>query len=305
MKFGHNNTQNLSSISWQLPEDSVQTKQFLASLPPYQKIPQIYIGCAVFTDPSFVGTIYPPKTKSKNFLSCYTKQFNALELNSTFYGIPPLSRILQWKKNVTKPFHFCPKFPQFISHQKNIYKNTTAIQEFINRVSHFDQHLGMPFLQLPPFFHPNDLPCLKKFLDCIPHGFPLAVELRNPDWFNDEKNKKIIFDCLQKKNITWVITDTNRRDVLHQMITTDTIFIRFKGNDLHQSDFFRLDQWIKKIFEWIEKGIQKIYFFVHTMKKHLCIYLTDYLIKGLKIKNPIYNLKKPIIYPLITQSSFL
>ncbi len=305
MQFGHS-TKSLSTINWHLPEDPPLTKQFLASLSSYKTIPHIYVGCAVFTDPSFVGTVYPSQAKPDHYLSYYTQQFNALELNSTFYGIPTIKKILQWKKKSTSNFIFCPKFPKSISHRKNIAYHSSAIAQFLDNIAHFDSHLGIPFLQLSPYFHPKDFLHLEKFITLIPSHMSLAIELRHATWFSDEKNKDMLFHYLQKKNVVWIITDTNlRRDVLHQIITSDTVFIRFKANDLHASDFFRLNEWVKKLLLWISQGIKKVYFFIHTMQKHLSLILVDYFIKTLTQKNSKIHLKRPVKYTNQGQTYFL
>ncbi len=304
MKFGHT-TQNLELIDWHLPQDPPQTQQWLSALPMSKAPAGIYIGCSVFTDPSFVGTIYPSKTKPSHFFQHYVHQFNALELNSTFYGIPAFKTVEQWKTKATQGFLCCPKFPRIISHQKILYQNFSMVEKFLSSILPLEEHLGMSFLQLPPFFRPENFSALTKFIKYMPRDFIWAVEVRHTDWFQ-KKYKHLLWDTLQQNNVAWVITDTNsRRDVLHQLLTTDTVFIRFKGNDLHVSDFFRLDQWVDTIIRWTTQGIRKVYFFLHTAQKHCCLALADYLIQKFLLKNPNLCLKRPIKYVAWEQTSFL
>ena len=68
MKFGRLETGALTNIAWELPKDTAITEALLAGLPPRNQSPAIYIGCSVWTDPSFVGKVYPKGTPAKDFL---------------------------------------------------------------------------------------------------------------------------------------------------------------------------------------------------------------------------------------------
>jgi uncharacterized protein YecE (DUF72 family) len=77
-----------------------------------------------------------------------------------------------------------------------------------------------------------------------------------------------------------VITDVaGRRDVLHNRLTLPKAFIRFTGNDLHPTDFTRLNEWLKRIEQWQQMGLQELYFFLHTPEKHLTAELANYFIE--------------------------
>jgi uncharacterized protein YecE (DUF72 family) len=36
------------------------------------------------------------------------------------------------------------------------------------------------------------------------------------------------------------------------------------GNDLHPTDFNRIDSWVERIHSWMNKGMKEIYFFIHN-----------------------------------------
>ena len=128
----------------------------------------------------------------------------------------------------------------------------------------FDDHLGTSFLQLHHSFGPEKFKMLKDFLISFPKDFPMALELRHEGWLNNPKNSDMIFELMEKLNITSVITDVaGRRDVLHQRLTTSTAFIRFTGNNLHPTDFTRAEEWVKKLKTWSEAGLKEIYFYIH------------------------------------------
>ena len=112
-------------------------------------------------------------------------------------------------------------------------------------------------------FKPKDFDRLKHFIESFPKGFPLAVEVRNEEWFAD----KIIFndycELLQQNNVTNIIVDTaGRRDMLHMRLTSPVAFLRYvSAND--DSDEKRLNDWLDIIEDWRANGLQQLYFFIH------------------------------------------
>lgn len=293
MKFGRLDADQLSAIAWQLPEDPPITQRLLEKLTPSHQPPAIYIGCSVWTDASFIGKVYPKGTPAKNFLKVYCQQFNTVELNTTFYSIPSVAKVKKWKETATPGFKFCPKVAQSISHRSKLDEQRRWLDIFIEAVLHFEESLGMTFMQLPPYFQPGNMDGLLLLLEQVPQGFSFSIELRHPAWFNDTAAQQTLFDALQEQGIGAVITDTaGRRDVLHQTLTTDCAFIRFVGNNLDQTDYARIDLWVQKLQQWIQRGLKNIYFLMHEPEKALCADLTQYMIEklntleGLRITPP-------------------
>lgn len=282
MDFGR--LPNVDNINFALPKDDKGTERLWSKLKKSDLTPQVYVGCPVWGQKEWVGKIYPANTKEKDFLKHYTRQFNSIELNATHYRIPGEATIRNWKAAAEKGFKFCPKIPQEISHQKqlqNCYDLTTV---FCNMISGLEDHLGLTFLQLSPAFSPQKISVLENYLNQFPKDIPLAVELRHEGWFNNREIFNRVFDLLESKNISSVITDVaGRRDVLHQRLTTSTAFVRFTANDLHVSDFERMNHWVDRIKSWLDKGIQTVYFFVHTPTKSLNPELVNYMIDRLNV----------------------
>jgi uncharacterized protein YecE (DUF72 family) len=226
-----------------------------------QKPVQIYIGPPVWSHPGWVGTLYPKKTPSKDFLKLFSRCFNAIELNSTFYRTPTERTLTEWKNSTPENFRFSPKLNQMISHANTI---PALVTDFCKAMGALENRLGLSFLQLPPSFSRNQLPTLKAMLKAVPKNYALAVEFRHPSWFMGGKLTNDISDFLSDLGISTVITDAlGRGDVLHSTITSKKVMVRFLANEMHPSDFKRIDLWVKKIGTWMEAGIQEIYFYPH------------------------------------------
>ncbi len=303
MKFGHVSTEALSSIDFAFPSDTPATQLFFDSLPVSSSPPEVYVGCSVWTDRGFLGRVYPRGTPAKDFLTSYCRQFSTVELNTTFYGIPSVERIKKWKEAASSGFRFCPKLTRSISHRNNIDAYGHLVDKFLERVSHLGEHLGMSFMQLPVYFHPRSIQALQRFVERLPMDFSLAIELRHPDWFSDSGVQREVFSCFRSYHITAVITDVaGRRDVLHQALTSDTAFIRFVGNNLHASDYTRIDAWVDRLGEWARQGLLRIYFLLHEPEKYLCADLAVYMVEQLNKKMK-WKLQPPRLTP--QQGKFL
>jgi len=115
MKFGK--ASDLSNIDFSLPIDPSTNKIRLDryGLGTGEGRPQIYIGATGWSMKDWVGTWYPRKTKSADYLKHYGRQFNTIELNTTHYRVPTIEMVQKWYDSVPEDFRFCPKVPQTTS----------------------------------------------------------------------------------------------------------------------------------------------------------------------------------------------
>ena len=285
---------DISRVNFALPPDHPDTLPLLSKYKPEGKVtPAVYIGLPVWVNKAWAGSYYPAGMPDKDSLLWYGRQFNTIELNSTHYHIPNQSTVERWRQTVPQGFTFCPKFPQLISHETPLSRSLDLTATFCEAIAGLEEKLGDTFLQLPPTFGPKQLAELEAFVQFVPESVPLAVELRNPDWFADNVVSLELFEVLEKYNAGTVLTDVSgRRDVLHMRLTTPTAMIRFVGNNLHPTDYSRIDEWVARLKVWFDAGLQKLYFFVHepdnTASPELATYLIERLNKtcGLDMKAP-------------------
>jgi uncharacterized protein YecE (DUF72 family) len=189
--------------------------------------------------------------------------------------------VLTWKSKTPKDFKFFPKITNTVSHFKRLKDVKPVVEEFCNAISAFEEKLGMVFLQLHDNFKPKDFDRLEKFVKEFPKGIPLAVEVRNSDWFTDATIAKQYYELLEKNKVSNIIVDTaGRRDMLHMRLTTPVAFIRYVGAN-HETDYQRLDDWLVRIKLWKEQGLQHLYFFVHQNVEKASPLLSAYFIKKL------------------------
>jgi uncharacterized protein YecE (DUF72 family) len=299
MEFGR--VKNPDEIDFALPPDAIGTAQLLAR----QNIDNerlVYVGCPVWGVKEWVGSYYPAQAKEKDFLQHYTCQFNTIELNSTHYHTPSPETVRKWKEVSAEGFKFCPKLPQSISHERQLQHVEPLMDEFCLNIKGLDEKLGVCFLQLPPYFSPAGLPVLEAFLKRYSAEIMLAVEFRHEDFFKPPHFDKA-FDILEKYKASSVLTDVaGRRDVLHQRLTNDTVLVRWVGEQLHPTDFVRLDMWVEKLSEWIRKGLGTVYFFIHQSENITSPDLARYFLPKLNETLGL-NLRPPRLYAQVVQGS--
>ncbi|MCG8477686.1 MAG: DUF72 domain-containing protein [Spirochaetales bacterium] len=265
MDFGK--VANPDDVDLTLPADHPDTGDVIAEWAATRgaTTTEVYVGCAKWGRPDWVGQFYPRGTKAAQFLSLYARNFNCVELNATYHRMPGVQQTRGWAEQTAEDFRFFPKVFQGITHWKRLREAEEMTEEFLHGASGFGKRLGTIFLQLPPNFPPKQFDALRSYLEYFPAAdYSLTVEFRHPEWFGDRSVYDETFAMLRELGVGAVITDTaGRRDVLHQRLTTPEAFIRFVGNNLHPSDYTRLDDWAGRIAEWIDGGARRICFFMH------------------------------------------
>lgn len=294
MEFGRVSPEEINNIDFNLPPDPDLTIKTLTAAKNGKQL-EVHVGCAKWGRKEWVGQIYPLKTKDANFLDEYVKHFDCIELNATFYNVYPAATITKWKeKAAANPeFKFCPKFSQSISHIRRLKNAEEVTTQYYEGILAFGDKLGPLFLQLSDNYTPKSFPDLKIYLESLPKDIPVYLEIRHKEWFADAENRKQLFTMLHDLNIGAVLTDaTGRRDVLHMELPTPHAFIRFVGNGLHPTDYIRIDEWIVRIVQWQQMGLQSVWFFMHQHEEEFSPKLADYVVEQLN-KQLGTNLKRP------------
>jgi uncharacterized protein YecE (DUF72 family) len=258
MQFGK--VEDPSIIDYTLPADAKETAAILAANKPKQDF-KAYVGCAKWNKADLKG-FYPKGTKDE--LTYYSTQFNSIELNATFYGMPSSEQVITWTEKTPADFKFFPKLTNTVSHFKRLINVKEPVEQFCDAISNFEDKLGMAFLQLHDNFKPKDFERLKIVANEFPKVIPLGVEVRNQEWFSNEAIAGEFAKLFEANGITNIIVDTaGRRDMLHMRLTTPTAFVRFVGANVDEIDKKRLDDWVERIADWKKQGLENLYFFVH------------------------------------------
>jgi uncharacterized protein YecE (DUF72 family) len=83
--------------------------------------PAYYVGSSGFSFRGWKGVFYPPELPPRKWFAYYCTQFNTLELNATFYRMPPMKSFETWYDQSPPDFCFAVKAPR----QVRITKKST------------------------------------------------------------------------------------------------------------------------------------------------------------------------------------
>lgn len=182
----------------------------------------ILIGTSGYDHPELKGSFYPSDLPRKDFLSFYSTKFNALELNSTFYGMPTAERISSIYQRSGGRLKFSIKLNQLLTHQigrdwrqqAEIFK--AAMKPLLEKDA-----LATVLIQFPESFHytKENRVYLSGLLKAL-YPLPCVVEFRHRDWIKDS-----VFEGLAARNAGIVFCDMPQLKNLPDGFTLQTPFI--------------------------------------------------------------------------------
>ncbi|TMA07989.1 MAG: DUF72 domain-containing protein [Methanobacteriota archaeon] len=195
---------------------------------------ELRIGCVGYSYDFWVGPFYPRHTPQSEFLKLYSKVFDLVEIDSTFYTIPPPATIRSWRDSVPDSFSFAAKLPRVITHENAMRPTREALDRFYRSIGELRPKVATLLVQLPPFLHQDDgMERVLAFLDGAPRDYRYAVEFRHSSWMRPE-----VFDALRRREVALVWNEVQYLNTLPE-ITADFVYLRFIG-DRSLSDLGRL-----------------------------------------------------------------
>jgi uncharacterized protein YecE (DUF72 family) len=200
---------------------------------------QIRLGTSSFTAASWPGAFYPKGMKSVDYLSYYSKRFDTVEVDSTFYRCPTIEAVSNWARQTPPGFVFSLKIPRTITHEKVLVDCEKEFEEFIGAAKVLREKLGPIVFQFPNFnkdSFSNPIQFfsrLKAFMKKLPRigGDKFAVEIRNKWWLT-----KRFTDLLKENNVALVLQDHSFMPSVERVfstidpITAGFVYIRLLGD---------------------------------------------------------------------------
>jgi uncharacterized protein YecE (DUF72 family) len=204
------------------------------------KAAPIRIGTQGWNYDAWVGPFYPIGTHQADFLSIYARAFETVEVDSTFYAIPPAKTVRGWADRTPSGFEFALKLPQEITHEKRFRDVAEVAKLFFDRARELGDKLGSILIQLGPEFELSELPALARFLPLLPPDIRFAVEFRRRSWINDG-----VLALLHDHNVALALTDGRwipRKQMLALATrpTTSFLYVRLMGPDRDVVDYSRV-----------------------------------------------------------------
>ena len=179
------------------------------------------VGCSGWDYPGWRGVVYPAELARRTWFAWYGDHFDTVELNSTFYRLPPVRTVQQWAAAAPAGFCYSMKLGQFGSHRKKLADPGGWLPNHVERLDALGPAAGPTLVQLPPHWKRN-VGRLDEFLDAAPERYRWAVELRDPTWLDDE-----VYATLARQGAALCLHDLLADHPWVQ--TTDWTYLRFHG----------------------------------------------------------------------------
>ncbi len=225
-------------------------------------MPAWFLGTIGFTYPEWKGSFYPTGLPADQSLAYYSKVFNAVEINTTFYGPQSPAQVQRWSAATPDAFRFCLKSPRRVTHDLRLVDAQADMSFFVASSAALGDKFGPVLIQLPPSFKVDGRPNLETFLRDLPPGARYAVEFRHSSW-----HTPATADLLRRYSVCWVATDYEDLPV-EIYPTTSFLYIRWIGrhNVIPHPGREVLDR-LERLEAWLERieanldGIEAIYGF--------------------------------------------
>ena len=164
----------------------------------------VLIGTSGYDYPEWKGIFYPSELKRADFLPYYATQFNALELNNTFYNMPTAERLFSFYERSEGKLQFSIKANRLLTHEIDSAWQLAAgeFKQALNPLLEKDC-LSAVLFQFPQSFHyTNDNRIYLAKMIAAFEAFPVLIEFRHAGWIRES-----VFEGLEKRGAGLVYCD--------------------------------------------------------------------------------------------------
>jgi uncharacterized protein YecE (DUF72 family) len=200
---------------------------------------------------------YPPKLAAVEYLKFFAQHFPSVEVNYSYYQLPPRKTFEQWRRKAPTGFLFAVKASRYLTHMKKLKDPEEPLQRLMGNASGLGKKLGPVLFQFPRRWG-VDIDRLRSFMEAL-RAHPrhrYAFEFRHKSWLTAE-----VYACLTEHHaalclpIGWGIP-------LDVQLTADWTYVRFHGGE--HNPFFEddeLEPWAKRIRAWRKDGVDSYSYF--------------------------------------------
>jgi uncharacterized protein YecE (DUF72 family) len=196
---------------------------------------------------------------ARRWLQLYTREFDTVEVNTTFYRLPLKSSVSRWVEESPPGFLFAVKASRYLTHIKRLTDLGDGIRRYYERIEPLARSpkMGPVLWQLPPTFRRDDAR-LAAALRALPLGRH-CFEFRHPSWFVEP-----VYELLRAHGAALVIADRPEvKDYRAHVFTTDWTYVRFHyGSRGRRGNYSEreLEEWAQLFEEWSRDVEILVYF---------------------------------------------
>lgn len=184
---------------------------------------ECYIGTSGYSYAYWKNRFYPEGLSASKQLDYYSRQFNTVELNYTFYKFPTVKALQKSAMAVPDEFLFSLKVNKSITHTMRMQQAKDTISEFMDIVHlGLENKLGCVLFQLPPSYSFSEQR-LEDILEHVSHQSSNVIEFRHASWWQEN-----VYKAFKESGLTFCavsfpgLPDDN-------IITSDIFYKRMHG----------------------------------------------------------------------------
>lgn len=190
----------------------------------------VFIGTAGFSYKDWKGNFYPGDIRPEAMLAEYARHFPVVEINSTYYAVPPPRRMDSMARRTPAGFQFTVKANREMTHETG--EGDGVFDRFTEALRPLVDHgkLGCVLAQFPWGF--GNTKENRRYLEVLSgrlEGIDTVVEFRNAGWEEDET-----FDLLSRLGLGYCCVDEPRMKGLvspRVEVTSRLGYVRFHGRN--------------------------------------------------------------------------
>ena len=232
---------------------------------------KFYVGCSGWSYTAWQGPFYPSNMDNSKWLEYYSKVFDYVEIDSSFYRIPNIFTVKNWSKITPSNFRFTAKFPKVITHEKRLKNVDNQLSLFFKAMEPLHDKILALLIQLPPSLEITEgLQRLREIIPILDNRFRYAVEIRNHSWFQD-----LAYNFFANNNLCMVWSQLVGIRI-PPIVTSDFLYIRFIGDrTIQEKNFGRIQKdrtsemrkWSRQLLR-VQKEETKLNFAIVTANNH-------------------------------------
>lgn len=217
-----------------------------------------WIGTSGWQYRSWKGRFYPDDLPQRRWLEHYASRFRTVEVNNTFYRLPPADTFAAWRDGTPDDFVYAIKASRFLTHVRRLRDPAEPVQRLLEHAAPLRGKLGPVLVQLPPTMRRDDAR-LRDLLDAWPARVRLALEVRHESWFDDA-----VYDALHRAGAALCLTDRDGRPQEPLVRTASWGYVRLHHGTAHPVPCYgdrALRSWVERVGDrWGDDGDVFVFF---------------------------------------------
>ncbi len=217
----------------------------------------VYVGTSGYSFRDWVGPYYPPGLAQREWLPFYAREFNAVELNVTFYRQPSRHMLARMADKVPEGFRFTLKLYRGLTHERDAQRLPELAQEFVDALQPLVEadKFGCVLAQFPYSFRrtPDAVAHLRALRKALP-DVPVAVEFRRREWAN-----RTTFELLRELRFAFCAVDMPPLPGLMPAVvpvTADFAYVRFHGRN-RRTWWHHREAWERYDYRYAEEELEE------------------------------------------------